>query len=540
MRAFAELPRCPWRMAALLLLLALAITNIYRAATQSITHDEGVFFEWFLPGGLFQSLSVEHWNHHVLNDLLCKISVDLFGPSELAMRIPGLLGGFLYFYSVWAIAGFLFAEGFLSFLAVAFLSLNPFLLDYLCCARGYALPLGLFVYSLYQMLRFLGALGRAEGSAFLHRSAGALGLSMACNVIMIFPSAAFISTVMALLLGNSMIRKPEPVEAAAPKQKTADLRRERRARRARRSHAAAPRFGVVYGLIHFALPALALGGFFAALPKRLIEVEEGYLGPPSLSAILQPLVRLSLFHSPRGFSGLAVGITPATLVQAISAFLVPAALILLVLLGGAVARHWIALRSFDALPARDRFLLLLAGMLPLNLLLIVISRYALGQPYPELRTALYWIPLLCLAVLASLQKLASAGRAGRYGAAALAVVVGLGTIQFATQFNTRYFAEWSYCAAGRDMMKIVQREHPLSAGRRIRLGVTWQLEPVVNFYRVALGMDWTDPVTREGPEGSFDYYVLAFNDRALIEQRGLRPLLRDSLSETALARRPDF
>ena len=63
-----------------------------------------------------------------------------------------------------------------------------------------------------------------------------------------------------------------------------------------------------------------------------------------------------------------------------------------------------------------------------------------------------------------------------------------------------------------------------------------QLEPVINFYRVAWRLDWMDPVYRESPNNKYDYYMLAFDDTALVDRLHLQALLRDRLSGTVLAK----
>ena len=98
----------------------------------------------------------------------------------------------LYFYAIFQICAFLLGDGALFLLGVAFLSLNPFLLDYLCLARGYSLGLALFLYALYQLMLYLSATRGAQNPNRLLNKAGiAIGLSIGCNVIMIFPDGRF-------------------------------------------------------------------------------------------------------------------------------------------------------------------------------------------------------------------------------------------------------------------------------------------------------------------------------------------------------------
>jgi hypothetical protein len=539
-----RLARQPWRLAAVLLMLALFLTSVYRAATQSISHDEGMMFEAALTGSWSQVLNFEYGNHHVLTDLLSKLGITVFGTSEIALRIPSLLGGLLYFYAVFRISALLFGEGFQFLLSAAFLSLNPFVLDYLSCARGYGLALGLFFYALYHVIRYLGESldGRNSSGAtrLLNKAGVALGLSIGCNPVMIFPGGALLASFLPIVLGESLIRQPEPVAVAAVKEKSRNAKEGRR-RRSRREASAKPRPGV-WGqmFLHLVLPTVAIGGFISMLPNRLIQPGVENMGPPSLTAILQGLVRYSVTHSPTGYPGLAAWFRSETAIRIISDFVVPASLAGLVIVAVLILVRWIRKRNWDAVPLIDRLLLLLGGMLPAAIVLIVLSRYAFQQAYPELRTAMYWIPLLGLAWLTVLGRLSLGSRVERLFSVPVAAVLVLCMAQFLTQFNTRYFAEWPYCAAGKEMMQIVRADHAANPGARVRVGATWQLEPVINYYRVAWGLDWMDPVNRDSPDNSYDYYLLAFGDKPLVERLHLKTLLSDRLSGTVLARRTNL
>jgi hypothetical protein len=537
---FRDLLHHRWRLAAVLLLSFLFLTNIYRAATQSIAHDEGVIFEWLLSGSWGRVLTFEHGNHHVLSDLLCKLMITLFGPSELSLRTPALLGGLLYFYSVFRISALLFGEGFLMLLAVSLLSLNPFVLDYLACARGYGPALGLFFFALYQLAGYLAQTGDRKGQLrALHKAGAALGLSIGANVIMIFPGGAVAAALLAMLWMDRFARRGEvPARAIAANPKKKPRNKEERKREPRQPDSAEA-WGWRPALVHFVFPAGATGGLISMLPNRLIELEEGYMGPPSLGAILGGLVRYSFVHSPWGVSGLAAFFPAGTAIWLVTNVVAPLGLAGVVAAGIRIYARGRG-KGLETLPVIDRFLLLLAVALPAGVALIVASRHLFGQPYPELRTAMYWIPLSGLAGVSLVRWLRGGARAAKFVSAALAGLLGLCVVQFGTQYNTRYFAEWPYCAAGKDMMRIVRAEHAgNSAGARVRIGATWQLEPVTNYYRVAWRMDWVDPVYRESPDNAYDYYLLAYDDTALVERLHLKALLRDRLSGTVLAKRAD-
>ena len=57
----------------------------------------------------------------------------------------------------------------------------------------------------------------------------------------------------------------------------------------------------------------------------------------------------------------------------------------------------------------------------------------------------------------------------------------------------------------------------------------------MNFYRRMYKLDWLAPVTRQGADGDFDYYVLLPGDAPLVKKLGLAVLYSDSLSGAALA-----
>ncbi len=538
----------PWRLGAVLLISALFLTNIYRAATQSISHDEGMMFEWYLSGPWSQVLAFEHGNHHVLSDLLCKLTTSLFGLSQFSVRIPVLLGGLLYFYSVFGLSLLLFGEAFLLLLSVAVLCLNPFVLDYLTCARGYGPGLGFLFYALYQLTWYLKTAPEKPSAGvrpvwFLRKAGVSLGLSIACNPIMLFPGGALIASFLSIVIADSVFRRPEPevIAGTSNDKKKSPVSRKERRRRSRHDASGRSSGGSWQeAFLQFAAVAVAVGGFFLVLPVQLIELEAGYMGPPTLFSALSDLVRYSFLHSPSGFAGLLAWF-PAEIAIRIATYVgVPVLLVSLTVLAVSTAAQWTGKHRFDAPPLVDRFLLLITGMLLLGILLIVVSRYVFHQPYPELRTVMYWSPLLTLACLTLVRRLAEGAKLERILSVAVATALVLCVVQFITQFNTRYFAEWAYCAAGKDMMEVVRAQHAQKPGTRVKVGASWQLEPVINFYRASWGLDWMEPVVRESPANFFDYYMLGFDDTALVERLHLRPLLRDRLSRTVLAARSDL
>ena len=134
-----------FRIATMALLGLIFLTNIYRAATQSITHDEAVTYENFVAAPWSIVFNSYDANHHVLHTIFCKIFVDLLGVSPLTLRLASLLSGLLYLYLVFRICERLFGTGWYLPLSALLLSLNPYLLDFESAARGYGMAVAFLI-----------------------------------------------------------------------------------------------------------------------------------------------------------------------------------------------------------------------------------------------------------------------------------------------------------------------------------------------------------------------------------------------------------
>lgn len=163
-------------------------TNVYRAWTQSITHDEANTYEEFLTGPIARIFTTYRANNHVAQSLLSGLAVRWFGLSEFSLRLPSLLGSALYLGVVWQLSRYLYGRRWLVVLSVAALGLNPFLLDYYSAARGYGLGLAFLLWAFYELLRWLEE-GAAAGLR-LYRAGIALGLAVAANLVFAVPAAA--------------------------------------------------------------------------------------------------------------------------------------------------------------------------------------------------------------------------------------------------------------------------------------------------------------------------------------------------------------
>ena len=127
------------RVSAALLLAVFAVCE-YRAATQSIVHDEALTYQLYLAGPAANLFNYFDANHHFLNTVLMRVTTSLFGFSPLAMRIPALFGAALLLTALYRLCRWMLGDGWVLPLALAAVSLNPFLLDFMVAVMMWLRP----------------------------------------------------------------------------------------------------------------------------------------------------------------------------------------------------------------------------------------------------------------------------------------------------------------------------------------------------------------------------------------------------------------
>ena len=142
---------------ALVLICALLVAyDALRCWRMSITHDEALTYAWHVTGRINDILRFTTPglpdNNHLLFTLLCKLSVALFGDSELALRAPSLLAYALFCAAAAAIL-MRHLRGPLLMLFLLLAALNPYVVDMMSIARGYGLGIALTTAGAYCLLR---------------------------------------------------------------------------------------------------------------------------------------------------------------------------------------------------------------------------------------------------------------------------------------------------------------------------------------------------------------------------------------------------
>jgi len=458
----------PW-MAGLLLGLLFAV-NVYRAATQSITVDEAFTYTRFVVPPFSAMRTSYDAGNHVLNTLLAKVSVSLFGASELALRLPSLLGGLFYFAGLFLVSRRLLGLGGWFLLSIALNSLNPFLLDYLSAARGYGLALAFWIWALVLLLRWRPAAPLRD----LALAGALMGLSIAANLVFVVPCAALaasflvISTAADWRSSGALSALKQTIGRAA-----AQL-----------------------------LPAACVAGLILWAPLQAARRADFYYGAPTAKEAVNTLAEGSIFYCSTFLNSNAA--VDHFFRKAPYWFVLAGLLILLAVTLFDLAA-WLRLR---AKPEPGMGPNLIAGALLGSVVLVVILRKGFGLFYPAGRTGLYFVPLLSLACLCVLARV-DRSNVFRRALAALGVLPLLVLLlEFALQFNTSYYFDVRFDAGTKRIVERLSR-----TGQRLRVGVTPFLLHSFNYYRQAYRQWWLEPAQFDGPTCMFDYYVLLPGDR---------------------------
>ena len=495
-------------------LLALAIVagvfaiNIYRAVHQSITADEAFTFDYYIVKPFNWILVIYSTNNHVLHTLLCRLSVKALGISELAMRLPSLLGGLLYLVFVYKLCRYLFKNQWTFLLAVAALTLNPFLMDYLSIARGYGMALGLFIAALYFVIRFLDDQPQAANYNRVTASAILLGLSISANLVFLFPAAALAGML-------TLLRLADAKRAGGWK-----------------------RLWWIMGRVW--APLVVTAALFVAIP---VAHEKGgtfrpdLYGKDSLRDTTRSLVRPSLFHQ---YGPNNAEATPANIdrsIDIVTRWVVPLMLALVFAMAIPLCWRWLRDRDLCRLSSLDSAYFLIGAVLAISLGMLVAARYLFGFLYPLDRTAIYLVALLTLEWMLLIDKSLALPGVGRATGLLAAAPVAIAILLFLRGFTTSYYYEWRYDAGTKRIFQLLQQQHRLGGNRQMNLGVIWMLDFSFNFYREMYQADWLAKVTRDRPleAGGFDYYVLYPGDEPALGKLGLRVIYRDPISGQELA-----
>lgn len=438
---------------------------IYKATHLSFTHDECYTYLHYVHQGFMDIISYKtpYTNNHILNTVLIKYFEELFGNSELVLRMPNVLAFIVY--SVYAVlllykyAPKLIIPGYL------LLTLNPYLLDFFALARGYGLSIGFLVMSIYYICNYFTTLKPVHLILF---NVGAF-LAVMSNFSLLNYYVAALFTFNAI----SYIKTKSRLNATGEKETFIKLNK--------------------INVISVILSAMVLYEPLRRISKKsLLDFggKKGFLEDTVGSSIDD------LFYE--------TAITP------LSASLIKTGIVLVIfLILGIIA---LKLMKQQYIFFKEQLPLVFMNLTLLLMVVITqIQHIVLGNDFYVHRFALFFYPLFILNFIFCIQYLYTYFKWGSiFMAYGLSVLLSINLYQ---NHHLNYYKDWKYDKDTKLVMEKLVTEHINHPDKQVQLGINWLFEPSTNFYRYTWDLKWLNPTHRKGINGREDYFYLFKNDK---------------------------
>lgn len=469
--------------------IGLTGVNAYRAAVQSITHDEAVTYDRYVRGPLYRLVSSTDANNHILHSVLCRATVGVCGPSEFALRIPSLAGGLLLLVLVARVGWRVWGPSATTTAAVLLVGLNPFVMDYLSIARGYSLALAMWVAALDQLLAAWQA--RDSGTSaegHVRRASQLLALSVLANLTFVIAALALAVCWAGWAL---LVRRQHVTETK--------------------------RQAFTWLWLTLGRPGAIV---FACLALPLVKLRPShfYFGAESLSESLRSFVYASFAHHPQNWPWDNQSAGFQTGLDIIALIVVPSVVIAMLVLWVFVA-HGLLRKAVDPsgrIEPGEALYFLSAGTLSLGIGMVVVLHGIVGLKFPIERTGLYLLLPSCLAILSASSALSASVRSsvGVVSAAILrgAVMVAglLLCVAWGMQLQMDHYRTWAFERDSRLVFQQIVAQHHREPKQVLRVGATWVLVPALNFYRDVYHADYVERIERrDSYAADVDLYVVA-------------------------------
>ncbi len=427
--------------------LGLGLATIKAARTPISADEAWSWTGWVSHGFVYIWTHYSAANNHLLETLLARASVVLFGDTPFTLRLPALAGFAVLLVAAIALARIVIRHPALRVLFVATVALHPYLIDFAACARGYTLGLG---FSFTGLLLLARALERGPTPALLASASVAFGL--ATGSVPIFASFAASSVAAYLWLatpGRAELRRTILLLIG-------------------------PMAGVVLAIYAGVIGQLGTKrlGFGArdawssllSLHGLLVYTPQGVVDRLSNPALDQPVVPWQRNVLPAAFHAAFDG-----------------GLVSWLMAGCAAAAMLLALRR--RAPGRTGARSLPALTLLVLLATVLVQTLVLRLPWPLHRTWMPVVPLLFLSILVFADIAASEWRApaARVTGVALAGVWLLFLVHGASRIRFTTFREWPNHAVVPDVLATIAREQP-AAPPAVTLGHPWYLHTTLRYY----------------------------------------------------------
>ncbi|MFN4284673.1 MAG: hypothetical protein ACK4E8_01795 [Lacibacter sp.] len=417
-----------WSALAALCLLLLGYL-LARAALLSITHDEAgttdfaVVPVWDI---MFAARQFETANNHILNSLLLKGCVALYGYHEWAVRLPNVLAFLLYFVAGVSIVQLLTQHSGQRLAGMLLLCGVPYLLDFFALARGYGLANAWSMAAIAALLFYV----RLQQTRWLWRCFAAAALAAYANFTWLNLYLTLWVVIIVLFIGKNGIK----------------AFRDRQ-------------------FVQHQIPPLLIGLLLALLSYRPISYlqanNEFKWGAETFVASLQTLAADLLYNQTFPF-----------LQAEQSKLLLMGLLLFLPLLMLIAAVRLLIQKRLVANPT-----LQLTAVIAMVLIVmtagIIAQRHLLGTYYIDGRKATLYIPPLLVLLTGSMLLLWQTGSTGKIAALLLTFMISAAFVKSINLYSCR---EWWYDANSKEVATALAKE-----GNTV-VALSWQFAPAFQFY----------------------------------------------------------
>lgn len=489
-----------------------------RAHSLSMTHDEAVsFLHHIFRGRSYWEIlrySLPTVNNHLLNTLLMKFFCGIAGYSEFVVRIPALIGCLIYLTGINRLLS-LFLKGRYLLLGFGLCILNPFLIDYFSCARGYSLGLGFLAWGMYFLARRVEGLGEAGRRILLFTALSCLFFAFSVLANLTFLHVYF--------AGVCFFAFVEAIQCSGRVEDAVDMLRRVLKSLARILSSISP-------------SALLLAVVYAGPMLKLMKIKDFYYGGNTgfFSDTVTSLIVASFYSRSYDGSRFESAVVSGVKIITIAVVVLSVALLLRRCFVKSIFRRC------------DKFLGAFCGFLLITAFLIAFQHWTVHSLYVIDRGAIFFIPIFFVLFLALWNHCRESlpGRCVLMAEAFFLSCTGLLIVHGLLCVNLSHYRMMIPDADTKAMMCDIEKLNrgKKLAERSLKMGVQWISEPSVNYYIIRNKMDWMQFVDRNGPDGEFDFYYLfwedkhhQYDDRYLLAKRNLRVLKRYDRYNTFLA-----
>jgi len=436
----------------------------FRAYKVPITHDEAQTFKMLGKRTYQDILHFSIPEDHMINTLLIKALTQNLGNEEWVIRIPNIFGHLIYMIFTFLIL-WRFGKREFIFPAFLLLNLNPYLFDFFSCARGYGLSTSLMIPSIYFILEYIKKYNPLYLTlSFLFAVLAVFTLVTLLNYYLVLVGI----TISMIILG--FLLKPKNLKS------------------------------IVYYSIGLLIVGLSSYLLYQYLQSVILRLSDRSFVKHNLSFnFYEGTIRTIAFRSIyTKDSGHIVTIISYTIM---ATYLIA----VIFLLADAV-------RKKTEVIYKTTFILLIIGV---AMALSVTFQHEIFQiKFPSDRAALFFIPVFMLLIVFLLFDLYEKKYFKIPSLILVFIFTGLVTYNVLKHCNFRYYVDWDFDMAGKEMLNDIRDNLPNTGEiKAINLGTFWIFEPSANYYRTTRNLKWLNEVTRDSlTEKPFDFYYLRATD----------------------------